>query len=817
MRNRVRIVLVGLLMLSVNALGQDHFLMIIDGNHGNLGELDGFGGRFWGVAGNRILLSGGGSDRAWLDEHNVNFQSVPLVGESSSLYYCYFDRGAPGSSDAVYIADDFVISTTPEQGASFCRRLDHRPLPAVASNIPADIILTYDPLIDTLIERVSQDSIVTYLSMLTGNSPININGGLDTIRTRYSGTGDNRLAAQFLKETLEAYGYQTDYHGFYGGTLRHVAAYDQNLAWTVTESSEALRTTDGGITWLIMPDNVSAELWGVDNAGPDSIWISGNYGNLRFSSNGGITFETQTPGFGSFLFGIDFINSSEGWIAADLGRVLRTTNAGQNWSTQTTPVSSRLYDVCFVDSQNGWAVGRDGTIVHSTNGGANWERQTSNTSQRLYGVKFTDPNNGWVVGWGGMVLHTTNGGSNWEAVDLGSVTEKYHVDFSDSLHGIIVGWDGELFITSDAGASWQQVSAGTSKDFYGVDYGDDQTLIAVGSGIIERSIDGGQTWTNQTSGVESAWLNVIATKPGNVDPGQQVIICGHMDNTSEQPQVRAPGADDNGSGTVGVIEAARIFRDFNFEKTIKFCLWSGEEQGLLGSEAYASDAAGRGDTIVGVFNYDMIAWDGNGDGSIELHCGTMPSSQDLGHIFEEVVTDYQLPLDPEFLTWNSTDRSDHASFWDYGFPAILGIEDFSSDFNPYYHTTSDDMPIIDEALFTYFVKGGIGSAATLALIDTANVGVDDVIITPGQYLLHRSYPNPFNSATTISFTLTSPANVALCVFDISGRKVATLYEGAMASGSHSITWNSGQIASGTYLYKITASDKTAVGRMTLLK
>jgi Zn-dependent M28 family amino/carboxypeptidase len=98
---------------------------------------------------------------------------------------------------------------------------------------------------------------------------------------------------------------------------------------------------------------------------------------------------------------------------------------------------------------------------------------------------------------------------------------------------------------------------------------------------------------------------------------------------------------------------------------------------------------------LGVYNFDMIAYDGNGDGEIELHCGTMNSSIELGNLLQSVVNDYDLNLAPVQLTYGSTDRSDHASFWEFNYPAILGIEDFSGDFNPYYHTTSDNMtPIL---------------------------------------------------------------------------------------------------------------------------
>jgi hypothetical protein len=432
-------------------------------------------------------------------------------------------------------------------------------------------------------------------------------------------------------------------------------------------------------------------------------------------------------------------------------------------------------------------------------------------------VDFIDRDNGWLCGWDGVVRHTTDGGANWQTVYLGTNTEKYHVEFVNSQFGCIVGWDGEIFTTTDGGDNWVEQSSNTFSNFYGLSFADTMYGVATGSGVISRTTDGGITWISQSGNVEDSWRNVIATKTGTVSPDEQVIICAHFDNTSEQPENVAPGADDNGSGTAAVIEAARLFASGSFEKTIKFCLWTGEEQGLVGSEVYASEAFARGDDIIGVYNFDMIAYDGNGDGVIELHCGTMAPSIALGDLFINVINDYNITLNPTQLTYGSTDRSDHASFWDFDYPAILGIEDFSSDFNPYYHTTWDIIANFDTTYFIDYVMSAIGATATLAAPDSTMSSIEDPGSLPAGFALHGNYPNPFNAATTISFTLASRSDVSLAVYDILGRKVAQLYEGQLNTGSHRIAWNAGDRSSGLYFYRLSVNGHENTGRMTLLK
>jgi acetylornithine deacetylase/succinyl-diaminopimelate desuccinylase-like protein len=76
--------------------------------------------------------------------------------------------------------------------------------------------------------------------------------------------------------------------------------------------------------------------------------------------------------------------------------------------------------------------------------------------------------------------------------------------------------------------------------------------------------------------------NVYAVQPGIEFPNQKYIICAHYDDMPTG--TTAPGADDNASGTAAVIEAARIFSQYDFPFTIIYALWDEEEQGLIGSE-----------------------------------------------------------------------------------------------------------------------------------------------------------------------------------------------------------------------------------------
>jgi len=88
---------------------------------------------------------------------------------------------------------------------------------------------------------------------------------------------------------------------------------------------------------------------------------------------------------------------------------------------------------------------------------------------------------------------------------------------------------------------------------------------------------------------------------------------------------------------------------------------------------------------------------------------------------------------------------------------------------------------------------------------------------PLETAFSQNHPNPFNPVTTIKFSLPEPGRVELLVFDLQGRRVATLADGELGAGDHQITWDASDQASGVYFYRLTAGDVRETRRMILLK
>jgi hypothetical protein len=110
----------------------------------------------------------------------------------------------------------------------------------------------------------------------------------------------------------------------------------------------------------------------------------------------------------------------------------------------------------------------------------------------------------------------------------------------------------------------------------------------------------------------------------------------------------------------------------------------------------------------------------------------------------------------------------------------------------------------------------------LNVVRDLSTPVDDPLLQPVRLVLGENYPNPFNPKTTVHFDLPQSGRVDLAIFDLGGRKVATLVNDQLTAGHHSVSWlgqddGGRRVASGTYVYRLQAGGEVLTRKMTLLK
>jgi hypothetical protein len=208
-------------------------------------------------------------------------------------------------------------------------------------------------------------------------------------------------------------------------------------------------------------------------------------------------------------------------------------------------------------------------------------------------------------------------------------------------------------------------------------------------------------------------FNVLLEQRGTRRPNQKYILCAHYDDMPAGSSL-APGADDNASGTAAVIEAARIFRSFQFPYTITYAFWDEEEQGLIGSRYFAQLARSMGDSILGVINLDMIGYDSDNDFKANIHVRPVAHSAQLAQRMQDLNNEYALRLLAVIYDPGIT-ASDHNSFWVNDYSAVLLIEDNYFNFNRFYHSIRDSINKFNELYFLQCSRLGIATVASFAV------------------------------------------------------------------------------------------------------
>lgn len=243
--------------------------------------------------------------------------------------------------------------------------------------------------------------------------------------------------------------------------------------------------------------------------------------------------------------------------------------------------------------------------------------------------------------------------------------------------------------------------------------------------------------------VYESGVNVIGRTTGTTAPEELVLITAHYDHIQD-----CAGADDNASGVAGLLETVRVLSEGDTERSLVAACWDEEERGLVGSGAWAAEAAVRGDQVVTVFNYEMIGY-----ATDEPNTQSLPTGLDLlfpdqtAEIeadeyrgdFIAVIADegsgpavdamsahaVDLGLDlialevPDSLLTSSAagdlQRSDHASFWYEGMSAMM-ITDTSEFRYDAYHCRDgeDEIDKLDAAFSGKVVATTVAAVAEVA-------------------------------------------------------------------------------------------------------
>lgn len=251
--------------------------------------------------------------------------------------------------------------------------------------------------------------------------------------------------------------------------------------------------------------------------------------------------------------------------------------------------------------------------------------------------------------------------------------------------------------------------------------------------------------------------NIIGRHPGITNEARTYVVDAHYDTVAG-----SPGADDNGSGVVGVLEAIRVLAPYAADSTFEFIAFDREEAGHDGSLAYVADGMVPGTECAGAFNLEMIGYydsapntqavpewfqfllpelyaaieadqfrgnfiNGSGNAVAE---GLRAAFVAAGATYVPDLRILIVMVPPELENEPSVRRSDHASFWDAGLPAFT-LSDTADSRNPHYHAITDTTDTLNFTFMSNVVKATVATLINLGGVRHATVANGAISLAAG--------------------------------------------------------------------------------------
>ena len=397
---------------------------------------------------------------------------------------------------------------------------------------------------------------------------------------------------------------------------------------------------------------------------------------------------------------------------------------------------------------------------------AQWVVQNSGVNVNLYDVKFANRYTGWAVGENGVVLKTTNGGTNWifmnnPSYGMGKILSGISVVDTNIMY--FVGAHYTFIKTIDGGKTWiplRNGPLGMGNGTLGVHFINKDTGWTCGGGKSLRTMNGGTSF--DSSGIFFTSLNDIYFKDFN-----NGLICG--------------------DGTI-------------FKTTDAGTTWF--HSNIPVSYYYMF-------LKLSVVNNNFVSVIGNGP--------PFYRSSDFGNTWE--VRD-SLSSYPPSVMYCCAFSNENIGFAGGTYGYLYKTTD--GGYNWQRQNTINDQRFWG-SIYCYndSVIWGVGGAGKIMHTTTGGdwlVNINNYSKNlPVDFILNENFPNPFNSNTIISFEINRTNKYKLEIYDITGRKVITLLDKLIEVGNYSINFDSKELSSGIYFYRLFSNSNSTTKRFTILK
>lgn len=350
------------------------------------------------------------------------------------------------------------------------------------------------------------------------------------------------------------------------------------------------------------------------------------------------------------------------------------------------------------------------------------------------------------------------------------------------------------YVTRDGGATWDSAGLVSPSTLFVRD----STLWAgTNSGGIYRSTDNGKDWTAQNSGLSNKYVYGFTSTGNDLFAATYGGVSRSTNNGASWQDV------DSGLVQSGGVQAVDVIGSVVFAGTVGNGVYKSYDNGggwslpYAGLPLYISAMAVSGSDLFAAHETGGVFSSTDG-GSTWVSPSTNFGANYIYALQASGNQVFAAVADPSGAVWATPDNGAH---WNNVSTGLTRTDVTSLDTSGGY-------------LYVGFAIGGVWRRPLSEMVTSVLPGSDGL---PVNFALLPNYPNPFNPATQIRYGLPTQEHVTLRVFDMLGRQVATLVDGVQPPGNRSVTFDASWLASGVYIYRLSAGAFTDEKKMVLIK
>jgi photosystem II stability/assembly factor-like uncharacterized protein len=249
--------------------------------------------------------------------------------------------------------------------------------------------------------------------------------------------------------------------------------------WGVGHAGSLVATEDGGRTWRTLESPTEVSLFDVDFPSETRGYAVGDGSTVVWTEDGGRTWKSQQVEMSQIgvredmslaienpiFYSVDFVDEETGWVTGEFGQIRFTRDGGKTWEAQHgTLLGAKYRDIMalptlacvrMLDRTRGIAVGTYGAIATTVDGGQTWQFRDSPVADPLYDIRILPDGTSLIVGSSGIILRgTIDEGWSLAATPPGVFTWISSIDLAPSGNGVAVGGHGLVLTSADFGKNW---------------------------------------------------------------------------------------------------------------------------------------------------------------------------------------------------------------------------------------------------------------------------------------------------------------------------------------------------------------------------